>query len=265
MRDIDEFETALELLANMRSIYLEASNLLESKAGSIGHLIANGLMAVTCKHTDAFLSVAMIPEPGSHIETEWSIVRSLYELAVTALWLVYPENENTQKRRLLKYMKAETHYFPRMRGEFDAASGQLADSPESKFLELDQLLREAHKKENIGGEPKMKPDFRQMMKECGIPDRQYSEFYSSASHRMHGGSSSILNWFEARVFQSSQEPDYLAWFTPIHGVSWAFGDGGATILGRQGAPEGLVRALRDARTELSGHLALCAPQEDTPD
>jgi hypothetical protein len=132
------------------------------------------------------------------------------------------------------------------------------------MMGLEQLLGKAAGQLGKQDIPK-KPPFRRMMKECGILDSQYTEFYSLASHRIHGGSSSILNWFEDNYFRDEEEPDYAAWFIPLRGAAWSLGEGGAVVLERQGAPKELVEALRDARTTLSEHLAMCSPEDETID
>ncbi len=264
MRDIDEFVTALELLGDMRGAYLEASKLLEPKPGSPGHFIANALMTVACKHTTAFLNVAMIPEPGSHIESAWSILRTLYEASVTACLLVKSKDPQTQQERLLMYCSGELEHGGRIGRDVDAANPSEPPLAPMRMAGLERLLGMAASHTGRRNIPK-KPSVRQMMRDCGIPDSQYSEFYSFASHRIHGGSSSFLNWFEGKYLRDSEEPDYGAWFLPMQGAAWSLGEGGAVVLERQEAPEGLVKALRDERTELSKHLVTCYPQEGTTD
>jgi Family of unknown function (DUF5677) len=263
MRDIHEFETALALLEELRSTYLDASKLLKPRQSSVGHFISNALMVTVCKHTNAMMSVAMIPEIGSHIESAWSIMRPQYEAAVTATSLIQSDDPDVQEERCLLYCSGELEHLGRMLRDEDAGNPDLPPLAEFKTAGLVRLFKMAASKAGKVGSLK-KPSCRQMMRQCGIPDRNYREFYSLASHRIHGGSSSFLNWFEAH-FRESDEPDYVAWAIPIQGASWSLGDGGAVVLERHGAPERLLKALRDKRNELSEHLAICSSDDDTTD
>jgi hypothetical protein len=216
-------------------------------------------MAPVCKHANALLHIAMIPEPGSHVEPAWLVMRPKFEAAVTAAWLVDPDDPQVLKERLLMYYSGELEYLGRMlRGE-DVANPDSPPQAQSRMASVERSLRALASWEGKD-KARRKPPCREMMRQCGIPDKHYREFYSIASHRIHGGSTVLYDWFEGLI-RKGGESNYSAWNTPIAGASWSLANPGAVVLKRHGAPERMVRAIRDLGTELSEHLAICDPPD----
>ena len=200
------------------------------------------LMEAVFQNVNAVSGIAVMPKPGSHLVPAWVLLRSAFEISLTASWLVTEDDWKEREARWLGWMKGEEKYQRNIASELRP----IPDSDSNQFMDYaDQL--EQRRRAIMEKLPKdsrdERPSIPEMLRQCGI-DRRYYISYRIGSQLTHGGPAVCQELFVDEVNAIRRtNVSYSAWVGPLQMAGWSIAHAGSHVLLRTGATEESIERL----------------------
>jgi hypothetical protein len=249
-----EFLECVKALDDVTRAFLDGRQGLAAPSTYEADVAAFKLMEVVFRHVNAFSAIAAAMQPlGSHYVSAWVLLRSAFEVGVTAYWLVKDDDWREREARWLGWMAGEEEYQRKLVRDLQPLDqqtadkvAQYADSLEQHRLEITRLL------------PKDSRDRRssipRMLEECGI-EKKYYIAYRIGSHLTHGGPAVCDEVFESDGGSLRTKSGGLdAWANLFLMASWSIARPGSVVLKRSQASERIVDSLMMWHHVLSDHV-----------
>jgi hypothetical protein len=249
-----DYRRCVDALGEVSAAFHRARTGLAAPTKYEADLASIKLMEVVLQHVDAASGIAMLPKPGSHLVSAWVVLRSAFEVALTAYWLTIHDDWREREARWLGWIAGEEEHQRRVAGDLRPVAGDGARRFEDYALQLEQrrlaitrlLPRDAREK---------RPSIPRMLQECGIQPRYYVA-YRIGSQLTHGGPTVCDEVWETSgsVFRT-KEVSYSAWVGPLQMAGWCIAQPGWSVLCRAGATiqaaENVIEAHDRLRTVVS--------------
>src|SRR5438132_340333 len=160
-------------------------------------LAAFKLMEVILRHVNAVSAIAGLSKPGSHLMSAWVLLRSAFEVALTACWLAKDPDWKEREARWLGWMAGEEDYQRKLAGDLRVIAGDAAGKFEDYARQLeDRRLRIMRLLPKDAREKR--PSIPRMLQELAI-DKKYYVAYRIGSQLTHGGPA------VCQVFETSED------------------------------------------------------------
>jgi hypothetical protein len=208
------------------------------------------LMEVVVRHANAVSGIALLPTPGLHFISAWVLLRSAFEVALTAYWLTIDDDWKEREARWVGWMAGEEEYQRKLGGDLRPISEHgsqkfkdHANQLEARRLAIMQLLPKDSRDR--------RPSIPKMIEECGIEKKRYI-VYRIGSQFTHGGPTVCQELFETgENYIRIKDVDYSNWANLFQLASWSIAQPGQTTLLRAGASEVAITNV------LAAHENLC--------
>ena len=206
------------------------------------------------RNINAITGIAMMPKPGTHLIPSWVLLRSSFEIALTAYWLTKEDDWKEREARWLGWMAGEEEYQRRIASDVGAAAGKEAE----QFIQYADRL-EGHRKAIMRLLPKdsreKRPNMKMMLQECGCDPRKYV-VYRIGSQLAHGGPTLCTDMFHVENDSIRLKGvNYAAWVGPFQIAGWCIAQAGCSVLIRGGVQAEPLSQLAAANDRLQS-LAL---------
>jgi hypothetical protein len=244
-----DFRECVAALGEVRQAFLLAQQGLVVPTRYEADLASFKLMEVVLQHVNAASGIAMLPKPGSHLVSAWVLLRSAFEVALTAYWLAVDDDWKEREARWLGWIAGEEEFQRKLAGDLRPVAGDGVQGIEDYALRLEQrrlaimrlLPKDARAK---------RPAIPQILQECGIHQRYYVA-YRIGSQLTHGGPAACEEVWETdgSVFRT-KEVNYASWVGPFQMAGWCIAQPGYAVLCRSGAAFEAAENLVDVHDQL---------------
>ncbi len=236
-----DFRECVEALDEVAAAFQTARKDLNAPSRYEADFAAFKLMEVVFRYVNAVSGIAMLPEPGSHLAPAWALLRSAFEIGLTAFWLTREDDWKEREARWLGWVVAEEDFQRKLGGDLRSANLEAADRFLDYAARLEQRRLAITRKLPMDSRER-RPSIPQMLDECGV-DRKYYIAYRIGSQFTHGGPSVCDSVFESgEGFIRLKTARYSEWMHPLMLGSWSVAQPGVSTLSRAGAsPESLER------------------------
>ncbi len=255
-----DFKRCIDLLDGVTAAFLVARKGLNAPTHYEADLAAFQLMEVSFRHINAVTGVALMPKPGSHLISAWSLLRSAFEVSLTAHWLAINPDWKEREARWLGWVSGEEKYQRNLARDIGKAGGdgsgfnRYADKLETRRMAIAQKLPKDSRIK--------RPDIPGMLRECRLKENHYI-VYRTGSQITHGGPACINEvWsrgeHEGKPVLFVQEVNYAAWTHPLQLAGWCIAQAGYVVLTRAGALPEPVDMMIEAQQQLieaTSHLS----------
>lgn len=251
MANETDYLRCVDALGEVSEAFLRARSGLPAPTQYEADLASFKLMEVVLQHVNGASRIAVLPKPGSHLVSTWVLLRSAFEIALTAYWLALDDDWKEREARWLGWISGEEVYQRRLASDLRPVAGDGVRGIENYALRLEQrrlaitgpLPKDAREK---------RPEIPRMLQECGI-DKRYYVAYRIGSQLTHGGPAVCEEVWETdgSVFRT-KEVNYVSWVGPLQMAGWCVAQPGYAVLCRAGAKLNAADNLIDA------HERLCA-------
>jgi hypothetical protein len=255
-----DYRRCVDALDEVSQAFLRAQNGLAAPTRYEADLASFKLMEVVLQHVNAASRIAMLPKPGSHLVSAWVLLRSAFEVALTAYWLALDDDWKEREARWLGWIAGEEEHQRKLAGDIRPVAGDGVRRFEDYALQLEQrrlaimrlLPKDAREK---------RPTIPRMLQECGIHQRYYVA-YRIGSQLTHGGPTVCEEVWETdgSVF-CTKEVKYAAWVGPLQMAGWCIAQPGWAVLCRAGATLEAAEGVVDAHDRLRAAVSSLRPDE----
>lgn len=244
-----DFRSCVAALDDVVNEFLEARNRCAGLSEYESDNAAFQLMEAVFRNVNAVSGIAVMPEPGSHLFPAWVLLRSAFEISLTAYWLTKEDDWKEREARWLGWMAGEETYQKKIANELRPVIGTGADEYISYAGQLEQRRHAIMQK--LPKDSRMnRPIVPTMLKECGM-DQQFYVAYRIGSHLSHGGPTVLRELFiQEDGALRRKHVNYEAWVEPFRMAGWSIAQSGSTVLARLGAPTNAVEQLVAAHDRL---------------
>jgi hypothetical protein len=230
----DDFRTCVATLGELIQAFRLERNGLAAPTKYEADLASFKLMEVVLQHVNAVSDVAMIPKPGSHLVSAWVLLRSAFEVALTAYWLTIENDWKEREARWLGWVAGEEEYQRKLAKDLRPVAAVAAQKFENYALQLEQrrlmIARLLPK-----GARQARPAIPRMLQECGIHEKYYIA-YRVGSQLTHGGPAVCEEvWETSDHFLRTKDISYSPWVDPLRMAGWCIAQPGYVVLLRSGA------------------------------
>ena len=249
----NDFKKCIGLLDEVTRAFLDARTGLAAPSRYEADLAAFQLMEVSFRHINAVSGIAMMPKPGSHLISAWSLLRSAFDISLTATWLADDPDWKEREARWLGWIAGEETYQRKLAGDIRKAGGtrtekldQYAADLEKRRLQIMRLLpRDSRKK---------RPEIPLMLRECGLKENYYI-VYRIGSQLTHGGPACIKEVWKTGVHDGKpafffKDIAYAEWSHPLQLAGWCIAQAGSVVLLRAGADPEAVNQMIEVHKRL---------------
>ncbi len=240
-----DFRQCVTELDNVTHAFLTARKGLNAPSKYEADLAGFKLMEMVFRHVNAVSCIALLPDPGSHRLSAEVLIRSAFEIGLTAYWLTLEDDWQERESRWLGWVIAEEEFQRKVASDLRLFTGNKGDDVEEYIQQLEvrrlaiaqQLPKDARKK---------RPNIQEMLKECRI-DKRYYIAYRVGSECIHGGPVACREIFETgKNFIRTKVVKYSSWVHTFNMAGWCIAQPGSTALLRAGATPTTVTKLFDA-------------------
>ena len=253
-----DLHTCLKALDDVTWAFLEARRSPLELGQYEADTAAFQLMEVVFRHVNAVTGVAAMPPAGFHAVTAWVMLRSAFEVAVTAYWLTRDNDWVEREARWLGWMAGEEEHQQKLAADLRPINPDASDRL-VKYRDSLQQRREAIARLLPKDSRIRRPNLLAMLQECEIQKRYYIA-YRLGSQFMHGGPAVCHEVFEPTDANLRMKPvDYGAWVGLLRMASWCIAQPGQIVLQRAGVPLEAVRPI------VEKHQVLLAQVESLED
>lgn len=215
-------------------------------------LTAYQLMELAWVHVNTVSHIAATPTPGHALLPAWVLLRSTFEVSLTALWLAREDDWKEREARWLGWIAGEEEFQAKVAADIEAATANPALQWRDHIAALKQrreaIMRLLPKDSRI-----RRPSLKDLLRECGIEQKYYLA-YRYGSQFAHGGPTALSEAFEQRgngeATSMHLRIDANRWREPLKMASWCIAHCGGTVLGRCGAPADAIHPLVVAHERL---------------
>jgi hypothetical protein len=236
------FQDCIHALDEVAHAFFDSRRGLPAPTKYEADLAAFKLMEVVFQHVNAVKQIAALDKPGSHYVSAWVLLRSTFEVALTAYWLVIDDDWQEREARWLGWMAGEEDFQRRLAGDIrplnEEGSRRLllyAEELKRRRIEISGLLP-------IDSREK-RPNIAEMLQKCGI-EKEYYIAYRVGSQLTHGGPTVCEEVFDTgENFIRVKEIGNDAWINLFLMASWSLAKPGHVVLRRAGASDHSAKAL----------------------
>lgn len=249
MPNNQSFSLAIAALDKVTAAFLAAREGLALPSRYEADRAAFSLMEFAFRHVNSVSGIAMIPTPGSHMVSAWVLLRSAFEIGLTAYWLTREDDWQEREARWLGWVRQQEESNRKLSGDLLRENTQAsesfkaqADTLRQRRLAIASLLpREAREK---------RPSMPEMLKECKV-ELKYYIAYRVGTQFSHGDPIMLDTIFESGDnWIRTRDVDYSSWAQLLLMASWSLTQPAWTTLGRAGALPGSMERLYEAHEML---------------
>lgn len=231
-----DFQECVHALDEVTRAFLDARRGLPAPTKYEADVAAFKLMEVVFRHVNAVTGIATLTPPGSHYVSAWVLLRSAFEVALTAYWLVKDNDWKEREARWLGWMAGEEDYQRKLASDLRPLNEEGSQRFE-KYAERLEQRRCAIMRLLPKDSREKRPSIPRMLDECGV-EKKYYIAYRIGSQFTHGGPAVCEEVFETgEDFIRMKEVSYSAWINLLLMASWSIAQPGHVVLGRAGASE----------------------------
>lgn len=245
----EDFHRCVAALDDVTGAFLEARKNCPGLSEYESDRSAFQLMEAVFRNVNAISTIAMIPAAGTHLFPAWVLIRSSFEIALTAYWLAKEDDWKEREARWIGWIAGEEQFQKRLANDLRPVAGTTAE-PLSVYADALEHRRRAIMAKLPKDSRTNRPTIPSMLSECGI-DQHYYAVYRIGSQLAHGGHTTCSELFaqEDGGFRL-KDVAYASWIEPFQIAGWSVAQAGAVVLARIGMSSISLEPLAVAQDSL---------------